>query len=75
MLILSETQTKESFIILYFSLMTEEQECPICLEEYTQEKPMYIIKTCNHDFHQSCLKDLICAMCRKSYKLSDFQFA
>ncbi|XP_020095566.1 E3 ubiquitin-protein ligase At3g02290-like isoform X2 [Ananas comosus] len=32
----------------------EEDDCPICLEEYTSENPRIILQ-CNHHYHLSCI--------------------
>ncbi|PIA49278.1 hypothetical protein AQUCO_01300259v1 [Aquilegia coerulea] len=34
--------------------ITEEEDCPICLEEYDAENPRIITK-CDHHFHLSCI--------------------
>ncbi|KAK9276604.1 hypothetical protein L1049_006139 [Liquidambar formosana] len=36
------------------ALATEEEECPICLEEYDVENPK-IIAACEHHFHLACI--------------------
>ncbi|KAJ3672191.1 hypothetical protein LUZ60_006912 [Juncus effusus] len=34
----------------------EEDDCPICLEEYDKENPRYFTR-CEHEFHLACLLD------------------
>ncbi|PIN03148.1 hypothetical protein CDL12_24329 [Handroanthus impetiginosus] len=52
-----------------FPSLDEEDVCPTCLEEYTEENPK-IIAECSHHFHLSCIYDwmersVYCPVCRK----------
>ncbi|GMN42040.1 hypothetical protein TIFTF001_011263 [Ficus carica] len=47
----------------------EEQECPICLEEYTKENPRIMMK-CFHIYHLSCIyewleRSNLCPVCNR----------
>jgi len=53
----------------------QDKICPICLEEFTKEKPPSIINFCennNHPFHDDCItkhfknNNLNCPVCRKT---------
>ncbi|XP_061187124.1 E3 ubiquitin/ISG15 ligase TRIM25-like [Saccostrea echinata] len=52
-------------------------ECPICTEEYDEEKHVPRLLPCQHSFCTECLKKgikggkLICSMCKRSYKLKE----
>ncbi|XP_078148396.1 putative E3 ubiquitin-protein ligase RHB1A isoform X1 [Carex rostrata] len=37
-------------------LAEDEDDCPICLEEYDKENPRYFTR-CEHEFHLACLLD------------------
>lgn len=57
--------------LLYFFASTEEDEdvCPTCLEEYTNENPRITMK-CNHHFHLGCIYEWMerseaCPVCGK----------
>ncbi|KAJ3674309.1 hypothetical protein LUZ60_004925 [Juncus effusus] len=52
-----------------YSSEDEENDCPICLEEYTEENPKMELQ-CNHDFHLSCIYEWMerseaCPVCGK----------
>lgn len=47
----------------------EEEDCPICLEEYSEENPKMVTK-CEHDFHLCCILEWMersetCPVCDK----------
>ncbi|KAF3333963.1 E3 ubiquitin-protein ligase [Carex littledalei] len=48
---------------------SEDEDCPICLEEYTEENPRMFLQ-CNHDFHLGCIYEWMersqaCPVCAK----------
>lgn len=52
-------------------------ECPICTEEYDEDKHVPRLLPCQHSFCTECLRKgvrrnkLICSMCNKSYNLKE----
>ncbi|EYU42111.1 hypothetical protein ABFS82_05G003500 [Erythranthe guttata] len=54
---------------LSFPSLREVEECPTCLEEYTEENPKIIAK-CSHHYHLSCIYEWMershnCPVCRE----------
>ncbi|KAI3452923.1 hypothetical protein Pfo_009586 [Paulownia fortunei] len=59
----------EGGIAYTFPLQDDEDVCPTCLEEYTQENPKIIAK-CSHHYHLSCIYEWMersenCPACRE----------
>ena len=51
------------------------EECPICLEEFDDTKPICMVRPCNHKFHISCIVKWVdegkdkCPLCRRKITL------
>lgn len=58
-------------------LQDEFCECPICTEEYDEDKHVPRLLPCQHSFCTECLtkgvrrNKLVCSMCKKSYNLKE----
>lgn len=57
------------------TLVTEDDDCSICLEEYDSENPRIITK-CKHHFHLSCILEWFersnnCAVCGQLMEVAD----
>ena len=81
---LDEKEEKEEeqdykFIYLSFSDLDEKskeihKECPICIEEFTENIEKRLVLTdCNHCYHENCLREWIiqhsnCPVCRHEFK-------
>ncbi|XP_031093209.1 E3 ubiquitin-protein ligase At3g02290-like [Ipomoea triloba] len=68
---LSTAKTTTGFAHIYYSSSSSEDEdaCPTCLEEYTEENPKIILK-CSHHFHLGCIYEWMersdnCPVCGK----------
>ncbi|CAN8233009.1 unnamed protein product [Cochlearia groenlandica] len=64
----AKSKTKAGFEISY-SDSDDEDICPTCLDDYTEENPKIITK-CNHHFHLSCIYEWMersetCPVCGK----------
>ncbi|KAL2902601.1 putative E3 ubiquitin-protein ligase RHB1A [Bienertia sinuspersici] len=56
-------------------LIIEEEDCPICLEEYTEENPKMLTK-CEHHFHLCCILEWLersetCPVCDKEMSIDE----
>ncbi|KAL3723281.1 hypothetical protein ACJRO7_035463 [Eucalyptus globulus] len=52
-------------------------ECAICLESFEEEEEFCVLKTCNHGYHESCIKQwlsnwrtLHCPLCRRLVRVA-----
>ncbi|KAG9137316.1 hypothetical protein Leryth_014943 [Lithospermum erythrorhizon] len=67
---LSAAKTSTPYLFPYmYSSSEEEDVCPTCLEEYTEENPKIITK-CSHHFHLGCIYEWMersenCPVCGK----------
>ncbi|KAJ4781271.1 RING/U-box superfamily protein [Rhynchospora pubera] len=62
--VINEVKVEDSY-----SSSEDEEDCPICLEDYTKENPKVFLQ-CNHDYHLSCVLEWMerseaCPVCAK----------
>ncbi len=53
----------------------DEDFCPICFDDFTNEKPLRVLRQCGHYYHPKCVEDwflksneLRCPICRLDHR-------
>ena len=75
-------RTNEILVIKQDFIDYPDSECPICLDEFTNQNPPYTISFCNnnrHPLHKSCILknfqsgNIDCPICRATFPVPEIE--